>query len=180
MPLPTGSLLFDRYEVRRPLGEGSLGQVYEVFDRKTRRPAALKLLNVADRSIPLESVIRLRSEAEILRRLHHEAVIGYLDFVSSGDLYGLITELSELPSLEQHLDFHGPLGLDQALQLAGQLAAALAFIHDNRMIHLDLKPSNVLYAEAKGQVKVKLLDFGLRSEERRVGKECRSRWSPYH
>src|SRR2546425_6993147 len=37
-----------------------------------------------------------------------------------------------------------------------------------------------LIAAARGKIRIVELPYRMRSEERRVGKECRSRWSPYH
>src|SRR5256885_13117807 len=45
----------------------------------------------------------------------------------------------------------------------------------------DYSGDNGLYQTGWGELaRIRTRNRGLRSEERRVGKECRSRWSPYH
>ena len=82
-------------------------------------------------------------------------------------------------TLRQVLDELGVLTPGEALDVLEPVLDALAAAHAAGIVHRDVKPENVLLTD-DGRVKV--ADFGLarRSEERRVGKECRSRWSPYH
>src|SRR6185312_17572384 len=62
--------------------------------------------------------------------------------------------------LGQYLQENGPLEVLEALQLTRRIAEALAFCHELKVLHLDLKPANIIVTDPV-EPKVKVLDFGL-------------------
>ncbi|PCI28816.1 MAG: hypothetical protein COB67_05555 [SAR324 cluster bacterium] len=156
-----GRTLAGRYEVRQLLGEGAMGQVFAVWDQKTQRERALKLIDVHKKKLPLEAVMRFKSEATILKNLKHPSIIKYIDFFQEGDIYGLVMEYSLVSNLKQYLREHEKLTAQQVLPLLKNLAEALAFIHEQGLVHLDLKSSNILLKEELNDLfSVKIVDFG--------------------
>ncbi len=145
------------FEVLRELGRGGMGVVYLANDTRLDRQVAIKalpehLLSDADR------LARFQREAKILASLNHLNIgaIHGLEEVN-GQQY-LILEFIEGETLDQRLG-RGPLPIDDAIEIALQVADALETAHEKGVIHRDLKPGNIMLTTADGTVKV--LDFGL-------------------
>lgn len=157
----TGQVLHNRYKILELIGSGSMGQVFKIQDTKKDQIKALKLVNIHKNKVPFEALIRFRTEGDILRKLQHPSIIKYFDFFNEGDLYGLVMEYLPSPNLSEHLKKAGPFSLENALKLVKSITEALVFIHDKKLVHLDLKPSNILiWFENSGQMEIKILDFG--------------------
>lgn len=149
--------LIGRYEVRRFLGQGSFGQVYEVYDLELRRAVALKLLR-DDRASDAD-LLRFRREAQSLAQIDHPNVVRVYDVGSHGARRYIAMELIDGVSLREWLT--GPHGerpwqtsLDTLLPAARGLQAA----HAAGIVHRDFKPENVMI-ERGGRVVV--TDFGI-------------------
>lgn len=161
MPLSSGSRL-GVYEVVSMIGRGGMGEVYRVRDTRLGRDVALKLLRDTQASDP-DWRARFEREARALASLNHPniAAIYGLEETSAqagrASTTGIVMELVDGGTLADRLQ-RGPLPLDEALTLAGQIADALDAAHQNGIIHRDLKPANVKITPAGT---VKLLDFGL-------------------
>ncbi len=155
MSLQTGSKLL-HYEVLGPLGAGAMGEVYRARDSKLGREVAIKVLPEHFADEP-ERLKRFEREATTLASLNHPNVAQIFGVDQVGDMCFLVLELVPGESLEARLK-RGPLTLDEALDVAKQIAEGLEAAHEAGVIHRDLKPANVLITP-DGRVKV--LDFGL-------------------
>jgi len=148
-----------KYKIRRLLGSGSVGTVYEAEQDVPRRKVALKFL--ANEYVAEEVRDRFRREAEALAAVQHPGIsqifeMGTLD-TPRGTLPFLALELVDGQPLTTYAD-NARLDMDQRLGLMADLAEIVAHAHQRGVIHRDLKPSNILVT-ADGQPKV--LDFGL-------------------
>jgi serine/threonine-protein kinase len=146
MPLDTGTR-FGPYEILTPIGVGGMGEVYRAKDTRLKREVALKVLPESfarDR----ERMDRFQREAEVLASLNHPNI---------ATIYG-VEERALAMELVEGETLRGPLPVDTALSYARQIAEALEYAHDRRVIHRDLKPANV---KVTPEGVVKLLDFGL-------------------
>jgi serine/threonine protein kinase len=156
MSLPDGARL-GRYEVRSLLGVGGMGEVYLAEDTQLGRLVALKLLPT-DVTADENRARRFMQEARAASALNHPNIIVIHEVGETEDKRLFITtEYIEGETLRQRLGGEGfklPTVLDVAIQLAGALAAA----HEAGIIHRDIKPENVML-RPDGYVKV--LDFGL-------------------
>ena len=144
------------YEIVALVGSGGMGEVYRARDLKLGRDVAIKVLPAVFTRDP-ERLARLRREAQVLAALNHPHIAQIHGLEQANELEFLILELVEGETLAQRIAA-GPLPLNEALAIAGQIADAVAAAHEKGIIHRDLKPANVVVT-ADGAVKV--LDFGL-------------------
>ena len=135
-----------------------MGEVYQARDTKLDRDVALKVLPEAFTADP-DRLARFEREAKVLASLNHPNIgtIYGLEEAEGGKFKALVLELVEGPTLADRIA-QGPIPVDEALSIAGQIAEALEAAHEQGVIHRDLKPANIKVRE-DGTVKV--LDFGL-------------------
>jgi len=145
-----------RFVLRREIGRGGFGVVYEAFDRDLGRPVAFKALRPGRRT-PAHSAEWLRGEAEAVAKLNHPNIVTLHDFGRGRTGPYLIFELLRGETLADRLR-GGRLPLREAVAIATDIARVLAHAHKAGVVHRDLKPANVFLCE-DGTVKV--LDFGL-------------------
>lgn len=144
MGLSTGDRL-GPYEIIAPIGAGGMGDVYRARDSRLARDVAVKV--VRDRGPGFEK------EARSLAALNHPNVVTVYDV---GPDY-VVMELVEGEPLRELLR-RGPLLLPDVVELGAQIAEGLAAAHDARLIHLDLKPENIMISRSRIP---KILDFGI-------------------
>jgi tetratricopeptide (TPR) repeat protein len=151
-----GEIVAGRYEVESRTGTGGMGVVYRARDRETSATVALKLV----RQQEIESVDRFSEEVELLARLAHPHIVGYITHgVSEAGLPYLVMPWLEGLDLQHRLESN-KLGVTDALKVARSVADALAYLHERGLVHRDLKPSNI-FLEGGSFEAVKLLDFGI-------------------
>ncbi len=155
MTLAAGTKL-GPYEIVSPLGAGGMGEVYRARDAKLNRDVAIKVLPEAVAK-DTERLARFRREAQVLASLNHPHIAAIYGLEEAGGIEALVLELVEGDTLAERIA-GGPVPLDEALDIARQIARALEAAHEKGIVHRDLKPANVKLDPA-GQVKV--LDFGL-------------------
>jgi eukaryotic-like serine/threonine-protein kinase len=125
------------------LGGGHRFEVYLVWDEHLHTVVAMKLLR-PDRVGDERALRGFRREAEALRRLSHPVLPRSFDTDLDGDRPYLVLEYLEGPRLSTLIRRHGALAVEQAIPLGLQLGAALHYMHAEGMVHLDVKPKNVI------------------------------------
>ena len=163
MPLSPGIRL-GHYDVTSLLGEGGMGQVWQATDTQLNRQVALKILPDAFASDP-DRLARFKREAQILASLNHPNIAAIYGIEESDDTRALVLELVEGPTLADRIR-KGPIPLDQALQVAIEIADALDKAHRQGITHRDLKPGRNKQMER-------------RPRQRRRRRSRRSRRIPY-
>ena len=153
-PVPS-SLLADRYELRAPIGSGTMATVWDGFDRRLQREVAVKVL-AASLAMDVRSRRRFKREARHVASLSHPNIVAVHDFGTDGDQLFIVMELIRGHSLRIQLT--GPQPPEQVLSVAGQILAGLGHAHGAGIIHRDIKPANILLTEAGVP---KLVDFGI-------------------
>ncbi len=148
--------IIGHYKISHPIGSGGMGDVYLAMDIRAGRKAALKLLptRFAGDSVRLR---RFQREAHAVTALNHPNILTVYEIGEDGSTYYIASELIEGETLRQRLA-RGRMELDEALDIAIQVASALAAAHDAGIIHRDIKPENIML-RPDGYVKV--LDFGI-------------------
>ena len=143
------------YQFVSLVGAGGMGEVYRARDTKLKREVAIKILPEEFSRDP-DRVSRFQREAQLPASLNHPNIAAIYDLEEAGGLRFLILELVEGETVAERLK-RGPIPLDEALQIATQIAEGLGAAHERGIIHRDLKPANVKILP-DGNVKV--LDFG--------------------
>src|SRR6185369_7551180 len=151
------------FKTIRMLGRGGMGDVYLAEHTGQNREVALKLLPESFASDP-QRVQRFRQEARAVMALNHPNIVTVYDMGASEVGYFLSTEFVEGETLRARLS-HDHLTVDEAVEIAEQIAAALAYAHGKGVVHRDIKPENIML-RPDGYVKV--LDFGLAKLTERV------------
>jgi serine/threonine-protein kinase len=151
---PQDDTISEHYEVRRLLGEGGFGHVFEAWDAKLCRSVALKRLKPQADVLHPEKLI---NEARLAASLKHAAFVRIFAIEGQGTGQSIVMELVEGQTLGQFMH-GGKADLQAALDIAYQIADAMDEAHAMDLVHGDLKPSNLML-EASG--KVRILDFGL-------------------
>src|SRR5262249_33384543 len=144
------------YEITALLGKGRMGEVYRARDMKLARNVALKVLPELFAHDP-DRITRFQREAQLLASLSHPNIAQIHGLEESQGTLCLVLELVEGQTLAERLN-RGPLPIDEALEIAKQIADGLESAHASGIMHRDLKPANV---KQTPDGKVKILDFGL-------------------
>jgi len=146
-----------RFELRRLLGGGATGRVYEAFDTLLGIRAALKLLQLggAPGDPERQAYLRFAREAEAAGRLRHPNIVTLYDAQPASGLF--VFELMVGGTLADRLATEGPLSPAACRRLALDLLAALGAAHERGIVHRDVKPANIFFDVAGN---AKLGDFG--------------------
>ena len=148
------------YKIRELLGEGGMGIVYRGEDLRLKRDVAIKFLNASllDSALQRE---RFLSEAQAAAVLDHPSICKVFDIGETAEGPYIVSAYIEGESLAEVIR-RGTLTPVAAIEYSVQLAEALQVCHSRKILHLDLKPSNVLLAEeASGGLRATIIDFGL-------------------
>ena len=152
---------FGPYTLTERIGEDEAGELFKATKQKSDKPFVVRLLPASFGS-DKEALDALKAESKTRVGLVHSNLVKASAFGVFESRYFSASEFVEGQTLETTLAGSGPMEEKQALQIALQLAGALQRCHEAGITHGEVRPDRI------------------RSEERRVGKECRSRWSPYH
>jgi eukaryotic-like serine/threonine-protein kinase len=144
------------YQVLGRLGAGGMGEVFRAHDTSLARDVALKSLPEGF-ATQQDRVALFQREAKVLASLNHPNIAAIYGLETSSPTPVLVLELVEGETLTERLQ-RGPMPLEEALEIARQIAVALEAAHGHGVVHRDLKPGNIKVTPG-GQVKV--LDFGL-------------------
>jgi serine/threonine protein kinase len=144
----------ERYEIRGLVAEGGGGTVHLGWDRRTNREVAIKRA-VADAGGAL------MSEAAVLRRIQHPNIISILDAGTDEQGAFIVMELAGSQTLDDIVSRHR-FDQNELEQLVTQTLEGIKAAHSANVVHLDLKPENIMVEKDKdGRLRIKILDFGV-------------------
>jgi eukaryotic-like serine/threonine-protein kinase len=152
-----GKRLNGRYKIMKMIGGGGMANVYLARDIILDRDVAIKVLRF-DFSNDEQFIKRFRREAQAATSLNHENIVSIYDVGEDEGIYYIVMEYVHGYTLKQYIQMHAPLSVPKTLNIMAQLTAAIAHAHQNRIVHRDIKPQNILMDE-NGVVKV--TDFGI-------------------
>lgn len=166
--LGEGLLLAGRYRLERKIGEGAFAAVWLATDHKNADlPVAIKVFQPTRRSRDPSYLHRFKQEAELLRRLHHDAIARALDTIAEDGLTAIVLEYVEGRSLRAELQRRAHVGevfqLAEIGRVTDALLSALGHAHDLGAIHRDVKPANLVVRALLGSASsaITVLDFGV-------------------
>ncbi|MEE6177909.1 serine/threonine protein kinase PknE [Mycobacterium sp. 050134] len=150
---------FGPYLLRRLVGRGGMGDVYEAEDTVRERIVALKLMSPTLSDDPVFRS-RMQREARTAGKLHEPHVVPIHDF---GEIDGQLfvdMRLIDGKDLAGTLKRYGPLSPPRAVAIVRQIGSALDAAHAAGVLHRDVKPENILVSKDDFAY---LVDFGIAS-----------------
>ena len=152
---------FGRYVLRRILGRGAMGVVYEGFDPSLNRAVAIKTILksvVTDEETAASYSARFAREAKAAARLSHSNIVQVYDFGEQDEIAYLVMEFIQGRELRAAFEAGERFDSAQTVRIMVELLGALEFAHQAGVVHRDVKPANVML---DAQLRVKLADFGV-------------------
>jgi eukaryotic-like serine/threonine-protein kinase len=153
-----------KYEVKRTLGRGAMGVVYEGWDPTIQRIVAIKTVPVTDTDDPetQESIARFRREAQAAGRLTHPNIVSVFDYGETADVAYIVMEFVNGPSLRDVMGKDQRFTLPDIVKIMHDVLAGLEHSHEQGVVHRDIKPANLmLTSRERDRARIKISDFGI-------------------
>lgn len=157
VPQPTQ---IGRYAIVRPLDQGASGLVYEGWDPDRCRPVAIKTIAPSRLQEPdgHRLLARMYDEAQLFGTLAHPNIAALYEYGEAQNVPFIALELLSGKTLKEHLEAGDRFAPARIVDIFCQILDALAYMHDMGVVHLDLKPANIVLS---ADHRVKLTDFGI-------------------
>ena len=149
-----------KYQVKRALGKGAMGMVYEAFDPIIERRVAIKtiLKEYLDAAEAEEAIARFKREAQAGGRLNHPCIVAVYEYGEDENGAFIVMEYVEGKELRSYFRMGNRFDLIDVFELMKQLLAALDYSHRQGVVHRDIKPANLMILDGN---KLKVMDFGI-------------------
>lgn len=149
-----------KYEIRRELGRGAMGVVFEGFDPFIERTVAIKTIqkSLIGKAEAQETLSRFRREAQAAGRLTHPNIVAVYEYGEESDVAFIAMEYVVGTELKEQFDKTTRFTTDEMVKTMTQLLDALEYSHARGVVHRDIKPANIMITK-DGQVKI--ADFGI-------------------
>jgi serine/threonine protein kinase len=152
-----GETIAGRYELEELVGHGGMSSVYKARDSLLERNVALKVLH-EQYNADDDFVERFKHEARAVAQLQHPNIVTVIDRGEEEGRQYIVFEYIDGQNLKEYVVRKGRLGVQEALEIAVEVARGLAFAHEQGLVHRDVKPQNVLL---NGDGRAKVTDFGI-------------------
>jgi serine/threonine protein kinase/Tfp pilus assembly protein PilF len=152
-----GDKFGSRYRIIEEIGRGGMGRVYKAKDQELNINVALKMIRPAFSSNP-RFIQRFKEETLLSRSISHENVIRIHDLGDVEDIKFISMDYIKGHDLKELIHTSGTLSIQTAISITRQICEGLKAAHQKDIIHLDLKPRNIML-DSEGQVYI--MDFGV-------------------
>lgn len=152
-----GKTIGGRYKIKSHLGTGGMATVYLAQDLILERLVAVKVLRF-DFHTNQDAMRRFQREAQSATQLVHPNIVGVYDVGEEQGTHYIVMEYVKGTDLKEYIRQRGPLPPREAVRIMTQIVSAISVAHQNRIIHRDIKPQNILIDE---EGNVKITDFGI-------------------
>lgn len=150
-------LLAGRYELIEKIGEGGMAVVYKAKDRLLNRYVAIKILR-PEFTQDEQFLDSFKRESQAAAGLQHPNIVSIYDVGRTGNINFIVMELVDGRPLSDFIKENGHLDYKTTIDIAKQVASALAIAHKHQIIHRDVKPHNIMITS---DGVAKLTDFGI-------------------
>ncbi|UCE41783.1 MAG: protein kinase [Candidatus Aminicenantes bacterium] len=155
--LTRGTIIAERYEIIEALGRGGMGQVYRVYDKKIEGEVALKIIK-PEISSNKKTIERFRNELKLAREISHRNICRMYDLNEENGTSFITMEYVPGENLKSFIRRSELLSIGKTIAIAKQICEGLAEAHKQKVIHRDLKSSNIMI-DKEGNVRI--MDFGI-------------------
>jgi serine/threonine-protein kinase len=155
--LTRGTVIAERYEIIEALGRGGMGQVYRVYDKKIEGEVALKIIK-PEISSNKKTIERFRNELKLAREISHRNICRMYDLNEDNGTYFITMEYVPGENLKSFIRRSELLSIGKTIRIAKQICEGLTEAHRQKVIHRDLKSSNIMI-DREGNARI--MDFGI-------------------
>jgi serine/threonine protein kinase len=161
---PNQQLQNGKFTIEKVLGGGGYGVTYSAIEKKTNNIVAIKTLNPIHQSKPdfEPQQVKFVQEAFLLVQCSHPHILKVHEVINENGLWGMVMEYISGEDLAVYINQRGKLSEDEALKYINHIGTALEYIHQQGMLHRDVKPHNIVLRQS--QQEAVLIDFGLAPE----------------
>ena len=155
----TFELVKQTYRIEKELGKGVSGVVHLVLHKGLQRRFACKVI---EKNGPVNDLLSMTTEVEIMKRVRHPRIVSLFEIYESPKCMWMILELVDASGLRGKRNLmHSRFGETVALRLIKQILEGLSYLHDEGIVHRDIKIDNILYQGDVRTGSIKIADFGL-------------------
>ncbi|MGX0035153.1 eukaryotic-like serine/threonine-protein kinase [Staphylococcus auricularis] len=152
-----GKMINERYHILEKLGGGGMSTVYLAQDTILQRKVAIKAISIPSGEQE-KTIQRFEREVHHLTQLAHDHIVDVYDITEDDECFFLVMEYVEGPTLSQYIKSNHPIPVETVVEFTNQIIDGIAHAHECHIVHRDIKPQNILFANDH---ELKLLDFGI-------------------
>lgn len=153
-----GTTLNNRFRIDQEVGGGAVATVYRGTDLQTNTTVAIKRLLDTAKQADEAQITRFERESQAMETLSHPNIVNVIDTIFVGNDHFIVMDYVDGGSLADLMKQQTPLDVDYAIRIAHDIASAMVLVHDEDIIHRDIKPDNVLIGRDRH---ARLTDFGM-------------------
>jgi serine/threonine protein kinase len=162
------------YQLGELIGKGAVGYVYRGLDLKKGRIVAVK--QIIRNHLKNEQMKGIHQEIELLKKLNHENIVKYIEFISTDHHLNIVLEYVEIGSFDKIIRTIGPIEEELLAYYVRQILLGLQYLHSQGIVHRDVKGANILFTKSGV---VKLADFGVATKLNQNNPDNAAVGSPY-